>query len=75
MSLNKLPDGSPSPKYKCTARGYYCGTVKSVVLTEWWYDGKKVESIEETAKKYFYDGAGFDKAPFKLVSVVQEHDA
>ena len=75
MSLNKLPDGSPSPKYKCTAIGDYCGTVKSVVLTEWWCDGERVESIEESAEEYFYGDAGFDKATFKLVSVVQEPDA
>lgn len=68
MSLNILPTGEPSPQYECTAIGE-CGTEKTVVLTEWWSDHKKVEDIKESAMNYFYDEAGFDKAPFKITSI------
>jgi len=70
-TLNKLPDGSPSPKYRCTAVGYACGEEKTVVLQEWWYDGRLVESIEDSAEDYFYgEGeSGFDKSPFNITSI------
>ena len=64
--LNILPNGKPSAKYECTASNDYEET-RTVVLTEWWYDGKKVESIEKSADSYFYEY--FDKAPFKIESI------
>jgi hypothetical protein len=70
MSLNKLPNGTPSPTYKCAAIGRHCRTVKTVVLTEWWYDGKKVESIETSAENYFSDA--FGKASFTTLGIVKE---
>lgn len=68
MSLNKRPTGEPSPQYECTAIGEW-GTEKTVVPTEWGFAHKKVEDIEESAMHYFYDEAGFDKAPFKITSI------
>lgn len=75
MSLNKLPNGSPSPMYKCTAVNAYDDTdIKIVVLQEWWCDGRLCQPITQTAEEYFYgDGeSGFDKAPFKILSIVKE---
>ncbi len=54
-------------RYECVAIAYLDDEVKTVVLTEWWFEGKLVESIEESAKHYFYDA--FDKSPFKVVSI------
>ena len=68
MNLNKLPDGTDSPKYKCVAVGED-GTEKSVILTEWWCDGKLSETIEKSAENYFYEESGFDKKPFKILSI------
>ena len=71
MTLNVLPTGEPSPQYECTAVGDYCGTEKAVVLTEWWFNHKKVEDIEESAMNYFYEESGFDKAPFTILSITK----
>lgn len=68
-SLNKLPDGSPSPVFDCTAECGIDGTYKHLEITEWWFEGKKVESIEESAESYFYDA--FDKGPFTVTDIVR----
>ncbi len=65
-TLNKLPDGSPSPVFTCVAESYE-GERKVLELTEWWCDGRKVETIEESAEGYFYDV--FDKASFTVISI------
>lgn len=67
MSLNKLPNGEDSPRYKCTAYRPSTGETHTAVLTEWWCDGKRVESIEESAENYFYDF--FDKGIFKITKI------
>ena len=71
MTLNILPTGGPSPQYECTAVGDYCGTEKTVVLTEWWCEGKQVEDIIVSAENYFYEECGFDKAPFTILSITK----
>jgi hypothetical protein len=67
-TLNKLPDGSPAPVFTCVAEGVD-GEVKTLELTEWWYEGKKVETIEESAQHYFYDA--FDKGSFEVKSITR----
>jgi hypothetical protein len=52
------------------AEAYWDGEVKTAVLQEWWYDYKRVESIEDTAKSYFYEA--FRKSPSKIVSITKE---
>ena len=66
-TLNKLPDGSNAPEYKCVAYCEVLDETKTVTLIEWWYEGKKVQPIEQSAKEYFYEA--FDKSPFKIKSV------
>ena len=66
-TLNLLPNGEPSPFYLCTAINPNTDEEKTVVLTEWWYDYKKIESIENSANSYFYDV--FDKGPFEIISI------
>jgi len=70
-SLNKLPDGSPSPKYflraicPCNVNGkeeYFEGGIQ-----EWWYKGKKVESARQSAESYLYDV--FDKHSFNILEL------
>jgi hypothetical protein len=70
-TLNRLPNGMPSPSYKCTAIGRACGETKTVVLQEWWYEDRQVQTIEQSAEEYFYgDGThGFDKHPFKILNI------
>ncbi len=65
-TLNKLPDGSPSPYYECTAIDTD-DIEHTETLQEWWCDGKKVMSIEESAEDYFY--GYFDKCWFELTRV------
>ena len=67
MSLNKLPDGSPSPKYSVTAKTYDGESEATEIITEWWYEGKQVCSIEESAKDFFY--SLFDKHAFTITSI------
>jgi len=66
MSLNKLPNGDDAPKYAVTAVSF-SGEEKTETLTEWWYDGKLIEPIEESAEHYFYDV--FDKVPFTITEI------
>lgn len=73
MSLNKLPDGSNSPRFICKAIGNADGEEKTLELTEWWCDGKKVETIEQSAESYFYDA--FDKASFEVISIEKIEEA
>ncbi len=68
MTLNKLPDGTDAPKYEVTAVSF-SGEEKTITLTEWWYEGRKVESIEDSAQSAFYDA--FDKESFMVVSIVR----
>lgn len=65
MTLNKLPDGTDSPKFECVVEGMD-GRRAVLVAQEWWYNGKRVQTIEATAHDYFY--TAFDKAPFKIKS-------
>lgn len=60
----KIPD-----RFDCTAVGRLCGEEKVVRIVEWWYDGKLVETIEESAESVFYEI--FDKHPFTITSIVK----
>jgi hypothetical protein len=67
VPLNTQPDGSPSPTWSVTARTWYSGETCTQVLQEWWYEGRQVTSIEESAKDYFYQF--FDKQGFDIISI------
>jgi hypothetical protein len=69
-TLNRLPDGTQSPRFKCVAESHWDREVKTVVLQEWWYDYKRVESIHSSAKSYFYEA--FRKCPSTIVSITKE---
>ncbi len=71
MSLNILPNGKPSPRFKVTAIGNnFSGEEIQVTeeFQEWWSDGKKVQDVKECASDYFYT-VTFDKAPFKIIDI------
>ena len=68
-TLNKLPDGTPSPSYKCIAEKWIDGLIVTVILQEWWFNGVKVQDIEQSAEQYFYDCTQIDKASFKIISI------
>ncbi|MCP3669159.1 MAG: hypothetical protein GY814_01720 [Gammaproteobacteria bacterium] len=67
-ALNKLPDGSPAPVFRCVAVGFD-GEKKTLDLTEWWWEGVKVETIEESTESYFYNA--FDKGSFDVISITK----
>ncbi len=58
-------------KYLCTGTALRNGVMVTLTaeLEEWWYEGRKVETIEETARGYFYDA--FDKAGLESLRVEQ----
>lgn len=68
-TLNKLPDGSDSPEYDCTAVSRFDGTEKTLRITEWWNEGRRVETIAQSAEGAFYDA--FDKEPFKVIEIAK----
>lgn len=59
-------------KFLITATGLCSLTDKEITVTEkfeeWWFEGKLVEPIEDTAEDYFYT-ATFDKGPFKIINI------
>ena len=68
MTLNKLPNGSDAPRYECKAKSIHDeDDVRTLILTEWWNEGKLIESIEQSAESYFYDV--FDKESFEIITI------
>jgi len=73
MCRDNLPDGSPAPKFLCTAVADWDGEIRQVLLTEEWWCGKQTDTIEKTADAAFY--GIFDKHPFKITKIERVPDA
>lgn len=68
MSLNKLPDGTDSPRFRVTAVSF-SGEEKTLELQEWWFEGRRVETIEKSAEDAFY--MAFDKESSHITEIVE----
>lgn len=66
MSLNKLPNGADAPRYKVTAVSA-SDEERTIELIEWWNNGKRIQSIEDSARDAFYNL--FDKESFEITEI------
>lgn len=65
-TLNKLPDGSPSPTWEAIVIDLD-GNEHVERFQEWWCDGKKVCSMKDQVEDFFY--GKLDKAHFQILSM------